>query len=75
MIIEEYDVHNLDCPDCGSQIEKEINELKEVERANLDFVNKRLTIEYIEQVNNLKRLNAIASKIDPDVQFTLEGWS
>ena len=74
MVIEEYDVHNLDCPDCGSQIEKEINELKEVESANLDFVNKRLTIEYIEQVENpLKRLNAIASKIDPDVQFTLIG--
>ncbi|MCK9610362.1 MAG: heavy metal translocating P-type ATPase [Candidatus Cloacimonas sp.] len=75
MVIEEYDVHNLDCPDCGAKIEAEINNLEEVESANLDFINKRLTIEYIEKVDNpLKRLNAIASKIDPDIQFTLAGW-
>lgn len=74
MIIEEYDVHNLDCPDCGNKIEVEINNLKEVENANLDFINKRLTIEYIEKVENpLNRLNAIAAKIDPNVQFTLAG--
>ena len=74
MVIEEYDVHNLDCPDCGAKIEAEINNLEEVESANLDFINKRLTIEYIEKVDNpLKRLNAIASKIDPDIQFTLAG--
>ena len=75
MVIEEYDVHNLDCPDCGAKIEAEINNLEEVESANLDFINKRLTIEYIEKVDNpLKRLNAIANKIDPDIQFTLAGW-
>ena len=74
MVIEEYDVHNLDCPDCGAKIEAEINNLEEVESANLDFINKHLTIEYIEKVDNpLKRLNAIASKIDPNVQFTLAG--
>ncbi|HPB18967.1 MAG TPA: heavy metal translocating P-type ATPase [Candidatus Cloacimonas sp.] len=72
MVIEEYDVHHLDCPDCSSKIETAINNLEEVESANLDFISKRLTIEYIEKVDNpLKRLNAIAAKIDPDVQFTL----
>ncbi len=72
MVIEEYDVHNLDCPDCSSKIETAINNMEEVESANLDFISKRLTIEYIEKVDNpLKRLNAIAAKIDPDVQFTL----
>jgi len=74
MVIEEYDVHNLDCPDCSSKIETAINNLEEVESANLDFISKRLTIEYIEKVDNpLKRLNAIAAKIDPEVQFTLVG--
>ncbi len=74
MVIEEYDVHNLDCPDCSSKIETAINNMEEVESANLDFISKRLTIEYIEKVDNpLKRLNAIAAKIDPEVQFTLVG--
>ena len=30
MVIEEYDVHNLDCPDCVAKIEAEINNLGEV---------------------------------------------
>ncbi len=71
MVIEEYDVHNLDCANCSAKIESEIGNLAEVSSVNLDFINKRLTVQYHEIVDKpLKRLNAIAAKIEPGVLLT-----
>ena len=72
MIIKEYDISNLDCAGCSAKIESEINNLSEVSLANLDFVNKRLTIQFSEEIERpLERLNAIANKIEPGVVFPL----
>lgn len=69
MIIEEYELSNLDCASCGSKIEGKISEMEGVDSVNLDFINKRLTITYSEKVDNaLQRLNQIAQQIEPDVQ-------
>ncbi|GAB1467472.1 heavy metal translocating P-type ATPase [Candidatus Cloacimonadota bacterium] len=74
MIIEEYDVQNLNCPNCSAKIESEIKLLPEVAAANLDFMNKRLTVQYNDQVKMpLKRLNTIASRIEPGVQLITAG--
>jgi Cd2+/Zn2+-exporting ATPase len=74
MIIKEYDVKNLDCAGCSAKIEGEINNLAEVSSANLDFMNKRLIIQYHENVENaLDRLNAIANKIEPGVVLSPKG--
>ncbi|MDD2228643.1 MAG: heavy metal translocating P-type ATPase [Candidatus Cloacimonetes bacterium] len=74
MIIEEYDVQNLNCPNCTVKIESEINLLPEVSVANLNFINKRLTIQYNDQVKiPLKRLNTIASRIESGVQLIAVG--
>jgi Cd2+/Zn2+-exporting ATPase len=74
MIIKEYDISNLDCANCSAKIESEINNLSEVSMANLDFVNKRLTIQFTEEVEGpLERLNAIAARIEPGVVFSQIG--
>lgn len=71
MIIKEYDVENLDCANCSAKIESEINNLAEVSLANLDFIKKRLTIQFADEIERpLERLNAIAARIEPGVVFS-----
>ncbi|MDD4308986.1 MAG: heavy metal translocating P-type ATPase [Candidatus Cloacimonetes bacterium] len=72
MVTKEYSIQNLDCPNCSAKIEEEISNLSEVSSVNLDFINKRLTVQYQQQVDKpLQRLNAIASRIEPGVTITL----
>lgn len=74
MTVHEYDIANLSCADCGSKIEARIQALPEVNSANLDFMNKKLVVEYQSQIENaLDRLNKIAAAIDPEVVFSLKG--
>ncbi|MCB5263557.1 MAG: heavy metal-associated domain-containing protein, partial [Candidatus Cloacimonadales bacterium] len=71
MIIKEYNVNNLDCAGCSAKIEGEIANLAEVKQVNLDFINKRLVIQYSENSDKaLERLNRIASSIEPGVSIT-----
>jgi len=71
MIIKEYDVENLDCANCSAKIESEINNLAEVSLANLDFIKKRLTIQFADVIERpLERLNAIAARIEPGIVFS-----
>lgn len=74
MTVHEYDISNLNCADCGSKIEARIQALPEVNSANLDFMNKKLVVEYQSQIDNaLDRLNKIAASIEPGVVFSLKG--
>ncbi|PKN73160.1 MAG: cadmium-translocating P-type ATPase [Candidatus Cloacimonetes bacterium HGW-Cloacimonetes-3] len=74
MIIEEYDIKNLDCAGCSAKIESEIGKLQEVSTVHLDFINKRLVVQYNDKVEMpLDRLNAIAGKIEPGVLLTYKG--
>lgn len=70
MIIKEYEIHNLDCAGCSAKIEASIANLAEVSEVNLDFMNKRLIVEYKnESAEALERLNSIASRIEPGVSI------
>ncbi len=70
MIIKEYNVQNLDCAGCSAKIEAEISKLSEVSVVNLDFINKKLIIQYNSHSSDaLERLNGIASKIEPGVKI------
>lgn len=70
MIIKEYDIHNLDCANCSAKIEAEIGNLAEVSQVNLDFMNKRLIVQYKNPTTDaLERLNSIATKIEPGVSI------
>lgn len=74
MIIREYEVKNLECAGCSAKIEGEIANLLEVDRVNLDFINKRLIIQYKNDNENvLAKLNRIAAKIEPGAFFHAPG--
>ena len=76
MTTREFDVHNLDCAGCSAKIEAEIANLPEVAVAHLNFMNKRLTVQYKENIQMpLERLNAIADKIEPGVKLSPVGES
>ncbi len=74
MIIEEYEVCNLDCASCGAKIESKIADLDGVDSVNLDFMNRKMTIQYSEKIDDvLVRLNQIAQGIEPDVKVMAIG--
>lgn len=71
MTIREYNIHNLNCAHCGNKIESEIQALPEVSEASLDFLNKRLVVQYDAHIENvLERLNQIAASIEPGVSIS-----
>ena len=74
MTIREYDVHNLDCANCSAKIEQEIANLAEVSQVNLDFINKRLIVQYKNPAEiAIDRLNKIATGIEPGVKIAAAG--
>lgn len=71
MIIEEYEICNLDCASCGAKIESKVAGLEGVDSVNLDFMARKLTVQYSARVEDaLQRLNQIAQGIEPDVMLT-----
>lgn len=74
MTVREYSVQNLDCAGCSAKIESEISNLAEVSSVNLDFINKKLVVQYKDDAASaLDRLNRIASGIEPGVKIYESG--
>jgi len=76
MTVREYDIQNLGCAGCASKIEAQIKALPEVHDVNLDFVNRKLIVQYHSTVDSpLQKLNSIADAIEPGVSITAGGES
>lgn len=74
MTIRKYDVYNLDCANCSAKIEHEIANLAEVNSVNLDFITKKLIVQYKSPAENvIDKLNQIASGIEPGVKIAAAG--
>ncbi|MBC7086955.1 MAG: cadmium-translocating P-type ATPase [Tissierellales bacterium] len=59
----------LDCANCAQKIESKVNEMKEVEKASLNFVSKKLHVEFKNHSTDelINRIIAIVKSIEPDV--------
>ena len=60
----------LSCADCAAQIEDDVNQLDGVERANLNFSTKKLTIEMKERKisdNIIAETKEIINRLEPEV--------
>uniref|UniRef100_UPI0026077320 cation transporter n=1 Tax=Desulfosporosinus sp. TaxID=157907 RepID=UPI0026077320 len=57
----------LDCANCATKIEKEVNSLDGVSSATVDFVSRKLTIE-VDQKRDLPRVVEQASKIAVQIE-------
>jgi len=72
VVKREFILEGLCCPNCAAGIEKDINKLKWVDTASLDFVMKKLTIEiseaaFINEAEIMKQINKIARNHEPDI--------
>ena len=62
------DDQELDCPHCAEKIEKRVGELSGVKSSNLDFINKKLTIDFDGDKNALfAEIENVVHKLEPDV--------
>ena len=72
---KELKLNGLNCANCAAKIEKEVNNIDGVQRANVDFISKDLVIK-IKNKNNAKDIiNSaikIVGKIRPDVIVTVK---
>lgn len=64
---QEYYIANIDCANCTAKIERKIQQLPEVANASIDFVSKKVKVEWddsISEVQLLKTMNEIADQIE-----------
>ncbi|GAA9754996.1 hypothetical protein VN0234_14390 [Helicobacter pylori] len=43
--MQEYHIHNLDCPDCASKLERDLNKLDYVKKAQINFSTSKLFLD------------------------------
>ena len=64
-----YLIKNLDCANCGAKIEKKLNELAEINSAQLTFATKKLKIVAQNPDALLPQINKIANSIENGVKI------
>lgn len=67
---KEYILENLCCANCAAKIEREVGDLTDVSRSNVDFVSKTLALELTEQLQPRQlfdQIQSIAAKHDSDI--------
>lgn len=48
-----YYIKNLDCANCAAKIERKLNNLEIIDHAELNFINKKLTLEFIPETSKI----------------------
>lgn len=70
----EFTLKGLDCANCASKIEKEVQKLEEVEAATVDFVNTKLIIQMVSSTSKrtiIDKVNEIVKSHEPEVELVL----
>ena len=70
-MIKKYKIVGLDCPNCARSLENKLNEVKSIDRAQIDFVNSSLIIESKEEQKSLKDAIKLTKKLEPDAKIIL----
>lgn len=66
-----YRLRDLDCANCAAKMENAINKLPEVESATVSFLMQKMTVNYIDGVDETAALAAIKKlirKVEPDCE-------
>ncbi|HPP32051.1 MAG TPA: heavy metal translocating P-type ATPase, partial [Soehngenia sp.] len=64
-------LEGLDCANCAQKIEDKINKIYGVKKATLNFVNKKLLIEFSDAINEelINQIKSTITSIEPDVNI------
>lgn len=65
-------IEGLDCPNCARALECEINKLKEVESASIDFVHSKLTYECKDEEKAYDEIVKLTKHIEPKAKISKE---
>lgn len=73
MTTKQLHLNGLDCANCAQKIEKAVQALPEVTKANVDFMQARLSVTTSEQAEGVTdKIKNIVAKIEPEVAVTEE---
>lgn len=76
IVKKELIINGLDCAHCAAKIESKVNELEEIEKATMNFMNITLTIE-IKSDNNvdevISKIAKICDEVEPGSTVSLKG--
>lgn len=66
-----YSIEGIDCANCAAKIEDKINRMKNIEEANLNFMMRKLSIEFkvstdeeVEEI--MEEVRKLVKKLEPD---------
>ncbi|WP_295212859.1 heavy metal translocating P-type ATPase [Ruminococcus sp.] len=69
-------LEGLDCPHCAEKIESRVGDLGGVKSSNLDFINKKLTVEHeADEAALVGDIENLVHKLEPDVNVKQVGKS
>jgi len=66
---EELEIEGLNCTNCANKIEKEINELAYIDKAELNFARSTIKIKSEKGKEKLNEIQKIADRIEPGVKI------
>ena len=70
----EYYFVGIDCPNCAAKVENLLNTLESISSARVNFLSKKIIIEYLQEELQLCELEKIISKLEPDVKLSLTAF-
>ena len=68
----EYYFNGIDCPNCAAKVEAQLNKISNIEEARVNFLSKKIIINYKEEEFDLKELEAFIKKCEPDAVLSKE---
>ena len=66
-----FKIKGLDCANCAADLERAIQKVDGIERANINFMTEKMEIEYDETKKDeiMKNLKKVIRKEEPDVEI------
>ena len=66
-----FNIHDLDCANCATKIEKRLNETPDIDKAIVNFSKLTLTVETNHSGSVKDYLESVIQEIEPDITISL----
>lgn len=66
--MQEYHIHNLDCPDCASKLERDLNKLDCVKKAQINFSTSKLFLD----TSDFEKVKAFIKQNEPHLSLSFK---
>ncbi|PDX26377.1 heavy metal translocating P-type ATPase [Helicobacter pylori] len=66
--MQEYHIHNLDCPDCAAKLERDLNKLDYVKKAQINFSTSKLFLD----TSDFEKVKAFIKQNEPHLSLSFK---